>query len=365
MVYRCVLLSLLFTGFACAADELVKPDVSILLVSEPAVIKELALSERQQEAANRAVAELDETVFKLRDDNSRAAVRKLTLALQKAERRLSSALSDKQYRRLMSIVYRVQGYRALFETPTARRLELTEEQQKDIRKVLRDTGREIAELQSAAGDKPDPMIDQAVRLKEQDGEERVNALLTEEQRKQWAMLRGAPFDVSQLPPAAPHAPELTGLTGWLNSEPLTLAGLRGKVVVVHFWTFGDKNCVANYPWYRDWYSTYADRGLVEIGIHTAEFADQQDADAIAAQAQLNKLEFPIAIDNAAATWNAWSNPAWPAIYLLDRRGCVRRWWYGPLNRPDANGAQMLQNDIESLLGETQEAHPSEQGAQTP
>ncbi|HRX87218.1 MAG TPA: hypothetical protein P5572_19500, partial [Phycisphaerae bacterium] len=258
---------------ARAADEPVKPDVSILLVTDPAVQEELKLSERQQAAAARAVAELDAAVFTLRDDDSRGAVRKITLTLQKAERRLSSALSADQYRRLQSIVYRVQGYRALFEIPTARRLHLTDDQQKDIRKALTSVGREIAELQAAAGGKRDPMIDQAVKLKEQQGEDQVNALLTPEQRTQWARLRGAPFDVAQLPPAAPHAPELTGITAWLNADPLTLESLRGKVVVVHFWTFGDKNCVDNYPWYRDWYSTYADRGLVEIGIHTAEFAD--------------------------------------------------------------------------------------------
>jgi len=341
---------------AQASAELAKPDTSILLIRDPVVQAELKLNDRQRETAERAVAELDALAFALRDSTTPAAARQLTQALQKAERRLDAGLSDEQYRRLQGIVLRAQGYAALFELATARRLDVTPEQQKDIRRELEQAQGDLAELSAADAEGGDGIVAQAAKLREREAEERIHALLTPEQQKRWGQLRGAPFDLDTVRPPAPRAPELDGIEAWFNTNgaPPTLASLRGKVVVVHFWTFGDKACLANLPWYVDWQRTYASRGLVVIGVHTPEFPNEQELDAVAAQISLNKIEFAVAVDNQARTWTAWANPAWPAIYLVDRRGNVRLWWYGELNRPGApegRGPQFMQRHIEALLDE--------------
>lgn len=330
---------------------LAKPDFSVFVARDPIVQAELKLSERQRAAVDRALEEIDALVFALRDDQSDAAARTLIQARHKCDRRLAATLSDAQFRRLQGIILRVQGYDALFEVETARRLDVTEEQQKKIRAVLKDVQREHAELKAVAQDDNDAFVAEALKRLEQDCTQRVNAVLSAEQQKQWAQLRGAPFNLDKVTPPAPRAPELAGISAWLNSSPLTLADLRGNVVVVHFWTFQDKVCAGNYPWYRDWHTAYARRKLVVIGVHTPEFPAEQDIAAVTAQVQAHDFQFPIAIDNAAATWQAWNNPTWPAIYLIDRTGGVRVWWYGALNQEKVNGAQYLQEQIERLLAE--------------
>jgi hypothetical protein len=337
------------TGRTClAADDLKKPDVSILLVRDPVVQHELELNERQRERADHALTDLDALVFAYRGQDSSSIAREMLGTLRKAERKLRSALTRKQYQRLRNIVIRAQGYTALFELDTIRRLKLTDAQIKDLRKTLGKAYRAVAEFQAPDGE-TDPMLERAREQMERAGEARVNELLTPEQREEWAMLRGAPFDFSKVLPAAPRAPEITGINAWINSEPLTLADLRGKVVLVHFWAYGDRGSVANYPAYRAWQEAYGDSGLVVIGVHTPEYPEELEFDAVAAQAKLNDLEFSIAIDNDAATWHAWRNVTWPAIYLVDRQGLVRYWWSGPLKRGETDGQAIVAKQIEDLL----------------
>ncbi len=104
------------------------------------------------------------------------------------------------------------------------------------------------------------------------------------------------------------APELTEVSAWINSDPLTMKGLRGKVVVVHFWTHGCFNCVNNYPHYLAWQERYArEKDLVILGIHTPETTGERAVDRIKQQAAKHGLKFPIAVDNDAANWQAWNN----------------------------------------------------------
>jgi cytochrome c biogenesis protein CcdA/thiol-disulfide isomerase/thioredoxin len=119
------------------------------------------------------------------------------------------------------------------------------------------------------------------------------------------------------------APEFTGINLWLNSEALTLAELRGKIVLIDFWTYSCVNCLRTLPYLKRWHETYADAGLVIIGVHTPEFAFERDpANVRDAVADLG-LEYPIALDNEYGTWNAWGNRYWPAKYFVDRGGHVR------------------------------------------
>lgn len=124
--------------------------------------------------------------------------------------------------------------------------------------------------------------------------------------------------------AAPQpAPELQGIDCWINSRPLTLAELRGKVVLLDFWTYSCVNCIRTFPYLKEWDEKYGDRGLVIIGVHTPEFEFEKVKQNVAEAAATHGLEYPIALDNNYSTWNAFFNDAWPAKYLIDQNGDVR------------------------------------------
>lgn len=125
------------------------------------------------------------------------------------------------------------------------------------------------------------------------------------------------------------APELTGITAWLNSEnPLTLKSLRGKVVLVDFWTNQCINCIHTLPYITKWYDTYKNQGFVVVGVHTPELAYERTIPSIQTAIQTYGIHYPVAQDNNFATWKAYNNEYWPAEYLLDKKGNVRRTYFG-------------------------------------
>ena len=124
------------------------------------------------------------------------------------------------------------------------------------------------------------------------------------------------------------APEFVGIDRWLNSEPLTLGQLRGKVVVIDFWTLACGNCIATLPHVAKWDETYRDQGLVVIGVHTPETPEEAKPDAIASAVKRFGIRYPVAEDGAYATWKAYGNHYWPAVYLIDARGRIAASWNG-------------------------------------
>jgi thiol-disulfide isomerase/thioredoxin len=125
--------------------------------------------------------------------------------------------------------------------------------------------------------------------------------------------------------------ELTSLrtaTAWLNSPPLTAAGLRGKVVLVSFWTYTCINWLRTQPYLRAWADTYRDRGLVVIGVHSPEFGFEKDVDRVRQAAKALQVSYPIAVDSDHAIWNAFDNQYWPALYFIDTKGTVRHHHFG-------------------------------------
>ena len=130
------------------------------------------------------------------------------------------------------------------------------------------------------------------------------------------------------------APEFTGLTGWLNTpgdQPLTMASLRGKVVLIDFWTYSCINCQRTLPHVEAWYHRYKKDGFVVIGVEAPEFAFEHSPHNIAAAAKALGVNYPIAIDDNLNTWNAYANQYWPAEYLVDANGLVRHVTYGEGN----------------------------------
>lgn len=120
-----------------------------------------------------------------------------------------------------------------------------------------------------------------------------------------------------------QAPPLEGLTNWINSSPLTLQQLKGKVVLVDFWTYSCINCIRSIPYVESWYKTYEDKGLVVIGVSTPEFAFEHNPNNVAEAVKNDDITYPVALDNNYQTWNAYDNDTWPADYLIDKSGTIR------------------------------------------
>ncbi|MCP3393157.1 thioredoxin family protein [Bradyrhizobium sp. CCGB12] len=118
------------------------------------------------------------------------------------------------------------------------------------------------------------------------------------------------------------APDFTGINTWFNSKPLSMADLRGKVVLVDFWTYGCVNCVNTLPHVTDLYAKYKDRGLVVVGVHTPEFPFERSASNVQAALKRHGITYPVAQDNDSKTWNAYRNRYWPAQYIIDQTGKI-------------------------------------------
>ncbi len=123
-------------------------------------------------------------------------------------------------------------------------------------------------------------------------------------------------------------PSLSGAAAWLNSPPLTAEGLRGKVVLIDFWTYSCINCLRSIPYIKAWAEKYKDRGLVVIGVHTPEFAFERKLSNVQAAVKDLKISYPVAIDNDYAIWRAFDNEYWPAHYFIDAQGHRRYHHFG-------------------------------------
>ncbi len=119
------------------------------------------------------------------------------------------------------------------------------------------------------------------------------------------------------------APEFEGITAWINSPALTIAGLRGKVVLVEFWTFDCINCQHVQPYVKAWSDRYGPSGLVVVGVHTPELSFERDLGNVRQAVAQAGLRYPVAFDPAFATWNAYANSYWPAFYFVDKTGQIR------------------------------------------
>ena len=140
------------------------------------------------------------------------------------------------------------------------------------------------------------------------------------------------------------APQFVGLTNWINSKPLTLSLLKGKVVLVDFWTFSCVNCIRTLPYLEKWYQTYSSKGLVIIGVNTPEFAFEQNPTNVQAAVTKDGIKYPVALDNNDDTWDAYQNESWPADYLIDKQGNIRYVSQGE------GGYNQTEEAIQDLLG---------------
>ncbi len=146
------------------------------------------------------------------------------------------------------------------------------------------------------------------------------------------------------------APELASTGDWFNSQPFKLSDLQGKVVLVDFWTFSCINCIRTLPYLEAWYKAYKDSGFVVVGVHAPEFPFEEVSANVERAVKDRKLTYPVVQDNDMATWRAFSNRYWPAHYLIDKNGRVRREHFGEGEYDETEKA------IRALLAETGSKH---------
>jgi thiol-disulfide isomerase/thioredoxin len=162
-------------------------------------------------------------------------------------------------------------------------------------------------------------------------------------------------------------PSLAGATEWVNSPPLTPAGLRGKVVLVEFWTYTCINWRRTEPYVRAWAEKYRDQGLVVIGVHTPEFTVEHDLTNVHRAISELSIDYPVAVDNDQSVWNAFNNQYWPALYFVDARGRLRHHQFGEgeYDKSEAILQQLLReaghpdvgHDLTPVKGQGAEAPP--------
>ena len=164
-------------------------------------------------------------------------------------------------------------------------------------------------------------------------------------------LTGTTNTQSSIPASGPAAPKFIGIVDWENSPPLTLSSLRGKVVLVDFWTYSCINCQRTIPFVRQWWDKYKGDGFVIVGVHSPEFDFEKNVDNIKRAAKDYGVTWPIAVDSNMATWNAYSNQYWPAEYLIDKLGRIRHTHFGE------GEYDVTERAIQALLSESGKSVP--------
>ncbi|HEY4304466.1 MAG TPA: redoxin family protein [Gemmatimonadaceae bacterium] len=193
--------------------------------------------------------------------------------------------------------------------------------------------------------------------------------------RRWERLLSPPASLRQPPTAEGPLDALRRANGWVNSRPLTASDLRGKVVLVQFWTFTCINWLRTLPYTRAWAEKYRDAGLVVIGAHTPEFPFEHDAANVQRLTADLNVPYPVAIDSDYAIWNAFKNQYWPAIYLLDGAGRVVHQQFGEGGYDDTErmiqktlegaGARKLEHQLVSVAGKGLEAAADWNNARSP
>jgi peroxiredoxin len=333
------------------SEPLVNPKA--LLIRDDAIRGQLGLDAAASAKLDALCDTLDPILFAMRDvpaESTHPMALQYSAQILKELNTLSGILTPDQQLRLEELAIQYHGFTALLWSAVAGELKLTDTQLQTISKNIAETRIQLDNLKQKeqSKNKPSPKEYQQILDKQL---QIITTVLSSKQQKEWLKMQGRPFDFSVLKPLLFFAPELTDVTEWINSAPLTLSGLRGKIVIVHFWTFGCGNCINNYPAYKRWLDKYKSNEVVMIGIHTPETVSEESVNKITAKAKENDLKFAIAVDNSKANWNRWSNNIWPAVYLVDKKGKVRFWWHGELNWQGAKGEQWMTDKIDLLLHE--------------
>ncbi len=248
--------------------------------------------------------------------------------------------------RLRQIELQSQGARILLRPEVAAHLRLTESQNTKLNTLFSETDSLAKNL------KPDDTakIQQLAAAKKSEVPKAL-AVLSPAQTEVLRTVMGQNFETAKLERIYPFAPELIDSDHWTNSVEPSLASLRGKVVLVHFYAFQCHNCVANFEHYKRWDETLKNKGVAVIGIQTPETSAERDPDKVVSASKKEGFEFPVLIDLENKNWDAWGNTMWPTVYVIDKKGYIRFWWQGELNWQGATVDQKIEKIVDQLLKE--------------
>ncbi|WP_417730376.1 redoxin domain-containing protein [Rosistilla oblonga] len=334
-----------------AADDLV-PRYFLAMVHAPEVHAELELSEAQIADLENVFQSVDSTWFQSRllpADQQNKIIDQTELPVRKW---FADNTSAKQQQRLKQLECYSQGVRMLLTDQMTTQLDIDRGQQTKLI-ALAKTCRDLEQrLQKAVAAKQ-PTDDLTEKLQKAVAAERegYKQVLKPQQIQKLGQVLGEPFDTGKLKRTYPMAPEFVAVEHWLNSPPLQIRELKGKVVLVHFYAFQCHNCHANFAHYQRWHRELRDKGVVVVGIQTPETSRERDPKAVRAAAVDRQLEFPILVDLGSQNWRAWGNTMWPTVYVVDKQGYIRHWWQGELNWQGATGDKTIEDLVEQLLQE--------------
>ncbi|MCR9291793.1 MAG: redoxin domain-containing protein [bacterium] len=331
------------------------PQQLLPLIHAPEVQQELNLSPGQIQKLKELFSEIDGTWFRARNLPAEKRISVVTKLESQLWQWFQKYGSDAQRKRLKQLEYRSQAIRMLLRDDLAQQLRLDATQRAELAKLAEATDQAANQLQMATmrGEQSEE-LKQALLKATQSEQEALRSLIRPEQMQQLSQILGEAFDTSKLKRIFPMAPELVPVKHWINSQPLTLEELRGKVVVLHFYAFQCHNCHANFDHYRKWHEQFGD-DVVVLGIQTPETAMERDPEAVKSAAGERDLKFPILVDLASDNWKSWSNTMWPTVYVIDKNGYIRQWWQGELNWNGATGDEVIQKLITELLEEELDA----------
>lgn len=336
------------------------PQVILSLLHSPQVQAELGIEGARLDQLEQLFAKVDGDWWRARNLPPAEQRVAITQVEKTVKTWLTGAIAREKLLRLADLERRAQGGRVLLREDVAESVGLEPVQSEKILAAARATESAAAALGRVfqTGGGQGDLEKAALQAARQRELKLPGDLLSEEQQKEWRRLVGAPFDTVTLDRIYPMAPDLAPSDTWINTKPLTLADLRGKVVILHFYAFECINCQRNLPIYAEWNRAFADKGVVVIGVQTPETEAEQDSGKVIAAAKEAGIEYPVVFDGDSATWKAWGNTMWPTVYVIDQRGYLRVWWQGELNWQGAKGEEVIRTAVEKLLGGTAEAEPA-------
>ena len=282
--------------------------------------------------------------------------------MARQETRLAEAigarLGEPALRRLRQLELQAQGGRALLREEVAEFLALDAGQRLKVEALAAQTDR-IADLaaQTAKAGSPDAALFASWQRWRAAEDGSALRILNPGQAARWREALGRKMDTTRFQRMNPMAPEFPAGALWVDGKATSMAALRGKVVLVHFYAFQCHNCQANFRTYNRWQKTLRDQGVEMVGIQTPETEAERDAARVTEAAHQCEFGFPVMLDLDNQAWKAWGNSVWPTIYIVDQRGYVRTWWVGELYWQGARGDQSVEGWVRRLLAEAKTTPP--------
>lgn len=266
---------------------------------------------------------------------------------------LRKQLGDSALQRLRQLELQAQGGRALLREEVARFLDLTPEQQRKLTALAAQTDQIALQAgKTVQAGTPDTALFESWKRLRAAEDVAAPRLLTAEQSNRWRDAVGRRMDTARFQRTQPMVPEFPPGTVWIDDKSTSMARLRGKVVLVHFYAFQCHNCQANFRTYNRWVKSLRDLGVELVGIQTPETEAEKDRDRVTEAAHRCEFGFPVQLDLDNRSWKAWGNSIWPTIYVVDQRGYLRYAWVGELYWQGARGDQAIEGWVRRLLAET-------------